>query len=150
MDGFNYKELDELNRELLQIANETMPKEAKAFMRKEGSKVAKQTKSGLRTAYKVRTGKLVRGVKRGKAYLRKQDNAYQIRVHMAPKGDIVDIKTGKTKKTYENVVDYGHRTPSGKVVKGKRIKDKVEAFFSEEFEEDVLDFIDDLLDKGLS
>ena len=58
--------------------------------------------------------------------------------------------SGKTKKTYENVVDYGNRTTSGRVVKGKRIKDKVEAFFSEEFEEDVLDFIDDLLDKGLS
>ena len=51
---------------------------------------------------------------------------------------------------HENVVDYGHHTPGGKVVKGKRIKEKVEVFFSEEFEEDVLDFIDDLLDKGLS
>lgn len=135
MNGFDYTELDELNRELLQIANETMPQESKSFMRKEGSKVTKQVKGGLRTGYKVRTGNLVKMVKRGKAYLYPAENAYQIRVHMAP---------------HENVVDYEHRTPGGKVVKGKRIKDKVEAFFSEEFEEDVLDFIDDVLDKGLS
>lgn len=135
MNGFDYTELDELNRDILKLANETMPKEAKAFMRKEGSKVAKQTKSGLRTGYKVRTGNLVKMVKRGKAYFYPVDSAYQIRVHMAP---------------HENVVDYEHKTKKGKVVKGKRIKDRTEAFFSEEFEEDVLDFIDDLLDKGLS
>ena len=135
MDGFDYKDLDELNREILKLANETMQKEAKTFMRQEGSKVTKQVKGGLRTGYKVRTGNLVKMVKRGKAYLYPAENAYQIRVHMAP---------------HENVVDYGHRTPSGKVVKGKRIKDKVEVFFSEEFEEDVLDFIEDVLDKGLS
>ena len=135
MDGFDYKDMDELNREILKLANETMQKEAKTFMRQEGSKVTKQVKGGLRTGYKVRTGNLVKMVKRGKAYLYPAENAYQIRVHMAP---------------HENVVDYGHRTPSGKVVKGKRIKDKVEVFFSEEFEEDVLDFIEDVLDKGLS
>lgn len=36
------------------------------------------------------------------------------------------------------------------MVRGKEIKDREEEKFSEEFEEDVLDFIDDLLDKGLS
>ena len=135
MDGFYYKDLDDLDRKILKLANETMPKEAKTFMRQEGSKVTKQVKGGLRTGYKVRTGNLVKMVKRGKAYLYPAENAYQIRVHMAP---------------HENVVDYGHRTPGGKLVKGKRIKDKVEVFFSEEFEEDVLDFIEDVLDKGLS
>lgn len=135
MNGFDYTELDELNRDILKLANETMPQESKSFMRKEGSKVAKQTKSGLRTGYKVRTGNLVKMVKRGKSYFYPIDSAYQIRVHMAP---------------HENVVDYEHRTKKGKVVKGKRIKDRTEAFFSEEFEKDVLDFIDDVLDKGLS
>ena len=63
MDGFDYKDLDELNREILKLANETMQKEAKTFMRQEGSKVTKQVKGGLRTGYKVRTGNLVKMVK---------------------------------------------------------------------------------------
>lgn len=134
-DGFNYKELDELNRDIVKLANETMPKESKKFMTKEGRKITKEVKGGLRTGYKVRTGNLFKKVKRGKSYFYPIDSAYQIRVHMAP---------------HENVVDYEHRTKKGKVVKGKRIKDRTEAFFSEEFEEDVMDFIDDLLDKGLS
>ena len=65
MNGFDYTELDELNRDILKLANETMPQESKSFMRKEGSKVTKQVKGGLRTGYKVRTGNLVKMVKRG-------------------------------------------------------------------------------------
>ena len=134
MDGFDFSELEELEEDLLRVANETMPKESKKFLRKEALKVRKQARGGLRTAYKKKTGNLVKMVKPGRSYLYTPERAYQIRVHMA---------------YHENVVDYGHTATNGREVRGKRVKDRVEAFFSDEFTEDVEKFIDEMLEEGL-
>lgn len=136
MNGFDYTELDELNRDILKLANETMPKESKKFLRKEGTKMTRTMKRKLKTGYKKKTGNLVKMVRKGKAHYSPANGAYRIEIKFAP---------------HMNVVDYGHRNwKNGKMVRGKEIKDREEEKFSEEFEEDVLDFIDDLLDKGLS
>lgn len=134
MDGFHFSELDNLEEDILRLANETMPRQSKAFLRKEAGKIKKQARGGLKSAYKTKTGNLVKKVKPGKSYLYTPEHAYQIRVHMAP---------------HENVVDYGHTATNGRIVRGKRVKDRVEAFFSDEFEEDVADFIDQMLEEGL-
>lgn len=67
-DGFDFKELDDFSLQMIEVANDTMPKESKKFLRKEGTKLRKITAKKARKKVKKDTGRYFKSIKRGKVY----------------------------------------------------------------------------------
>ncbi|MCY6957957.1 HK97 gp10 family phage protein [Clostridium brassicae] len=69
LDGFDMRELDKFNRELLNTAKKEYPKEAKAFLRKEAKELNKKNKQIFASkGIGEETGNLKKGFKAGKLY----------------------------------------------------------------------------------
>jgi hypothetical protein len=139
IDGFNMSELEDFASDLIGLAQEKVPKEVNKFMRKEGTKLRKLTLKKAKSAVKKDTGNYFKGIKRGRVYLYEGDQK-SIRVYGA--------------SPHSHLIEYGHRqiTKSGQetgFVKGHRVFEKSAKEFEDEYFDDVEDFIDDLLDKGL-
>lgn len=133
-DGFDFKELDNFQRGILEVANDTMPKESKKFIRKEGTKLRKNTVKKAREKLKKKTGKYFKSVKRGKAYYYK--NNLSIRAYStAP---------------HAHLIEKGHRqvTKDGKEVgwvDGKHIFEDSQKEFENEYFEDNEKFIEEIV-----
>ena len=84
---FDTRELDAYARELERTARES-PKLQKKFMRQEGSKLLRRTKSESKRV-KVKTGNYKKSIKRGKVY--EYDGAQAIRVYStAPHAHLIE------------------------------------------------------------
>ena len=84
---FDTRELDAYARELERTAREA-PKTQKKFMRQEGSKLLRRTKSEAKRV-KVKTGNYKKSIKRGKVY--EYDGAQAIRVYStAPHAHLIE------------------------------------------------------------
>lgn len=84
---FDTRELDAYAKELERTARES-PKLQKKFMRQEGSKLLRRTKSEAKRV-KVKTGKYKKSIKRGKVY--EYDGAQAIRVYStAPHAHLIE------------------------------------------------------------
>lgn len=138
-DGFNLAELDEFSSQMLDLATRKMPREIRQFMRAEGTKLRRMTVSTARRETKKRTGSYIKGIKRGKVYL------YE--------GDTLAIRVYNS-SPHAHLIEDGHRqvTKDGRAVgfvRGKRVFKKAQQAFESEFTNDCLEFVDELLDKGL-
>lgn len=138
-DGFNLAELDEFSSQMLDLATRKMPREIRQFMRAEGTKLRRMTVSTARRETKKRTGSYIKGIKRGKVYL------YE--------GDTLAIRVYNS-SPHAHLIEDGHRqvTNDGRsvgFVRGKRVFKKAQQAFESEFANDCLEFVDELLDKGL-
>lgn len=138
-DDFNFSELYDFTYKLLDIAERKMPREVKAFLRNEGTKLRRFTVKEARTKVKQLTGNYVKGIKRGKVYIYEGDTT-SVRVYGS--------------SPHSHLIEYGHRnvTKSGEevgYVKGKRVFETSRKQFEPIFHADCEDFVDDLLDKGL-
>jgi len=143
MTGFDIRELTQFQKELLDLATKKMPKESKQFLRKEGTKLKKLTLKTAKSKVKKKKGNLFKGIKRGKVYTYKGNGALSIRVF------------GGKPAYHAGILNDGHRqvTKSGKevgFVEGKHFFEDAAREFEETYYNDTQEFIDTLLDKGLS
>jgi len=68
-DGFDIRELTKFEKKLTTIANDTMPKESRKFMKKSSIKLNKANKVAYKSkGIDEKTGNLLKGFKSGKAY----------------------------------------------------------------------------------
>ena len=130
---FDTRELDAYAKELERTARES-PKLQKKFMRQEGSKLLRRTKSEAKRV-KVKSGNYKKSIKRGKVY--EYDGAQAIRVYStAP---------------HAHLIEDGHRmvTHDGKevgFVPGMHVFEVAGKGFEPEYLAD----IDDMLDEAVS
>lgn len=130
---FDTRELNAYAKELDRTARES-PKLQKKFMRQEGSKLLRRTKSEAKRV-KVKTGNYKKSIKRGKVY--EYDGAQAIRVYStAP---------------HAHLIEDGHRmvTHDGKevgFVPGMHVFEVAGKGFEPEYLAD----IDDMLDEAVS
>lgn len=133
-DGFDFKELDSFQKQMLEVANDTMPKESKKFIRKEGTKLRKNTAKKARQKVKKKTGKYFKSIKRGKAYY--YNSNLSIRAYStAP---------------HAHLIEKGHRqvTKDGKEVgwvDGQHIFEDSQKEFENEYFEDNEKFVEELV-----
>lgn len=137
-DGFDISELTNFENDLIKLANDTMPKESKKFLRDEGTKLKKVTLSNAKAKVKKKTGNYFKGIKRGKVY--NYDGALSIRVYDG--------------SPHAHLIEKGHRqvTKNGKEigwVDGMHIFEESQKEFQNTYYSDSEQFIDNVLDKGL-
>jgi hypothetical protein len=140
-DGFDLKELTNFEKNLMKLANDTMPKESKKFLKKEGKSLLQETQSeAIFSGIKHKTHNYYDSIKQGKVYKYSGNGAWANRVYAtAP---------------HAHLLEEGHRmvTHDGKEVgfiKGYDVFGSAEKKFREVYFSDVQDFLDNILDKGL-
>lgn len=143
--GFDLGDLNELNEKLLNLATEEFPKEAKKFIRRQGSKCETRLRNAYKTRVKKKTGNLIAGVKRGMPQL--YEGSYQIRVynnaphaHLIEHGHVMCDKNGNpilNKLGQEIWVD-------GKYVAAYTVEE-----YKKIYPDEVDKFVDEMLEKGL-
>ena len=124
---FDFSELSELDRDLVRLANSTMPKESKKFIRTEGNKLKRVTSKRAKSEVKRDSGNYHKGIKRGKVYKYRGNDAWAIRVYgSAP---------------HSHLIEYGHRMVGHKpdkkelgFVKGKYVFENSRKEFEKTFE----------------
>ena len=151
-DDFDFSEFSELDRDLVRLANSTMPKESKKFIRAEGNKLKRVTSKRAKKDVKVgikskKTEKknvsYHKGIKRGKVYKYHGNDAWAIRVYgSAP---------------HSHLIEYGHRMVGHKpdkkelgFVKGKYVFENSRKEFEKTYVRDVGKFVDNVIVKGLT
>ena len=160
-DGFDVTELTKFEKQLLDVAQVKMPKEIRKFMRDEGNLLKKKTKAEANQLVKKGTGdeppSYHKSIKRGKVYVYKGNGGMAVRVISSdPKAHLLEYG-------HRQVVNPGKGSGGGKgVIPGKGIGkevgfvpglhvfEKAAKGFDSEFKEDAQQFIDALLDGGLS
>lgn len=142
-DDFDFSELSELDRDLVRLANSTMPKESKKFIRTEGNKLKRVTNKRAKSEVKRDSGNYHKGIKRGKVYKYRGNDAWSIRVYgSAP---------------HSHLIEYGHRMVGHKpdkkelgFVKGKYVFENSRKEFEKTYNRDVGKFVDNVIVKGLT
>lgn len=138
-DVFDFRELTDFEKKLVNLAEKNMPKESRKFLRKEGNELKKITKRNVRSMTNKKTGNLLKGIKRGKVYKYSGNGALSVRVY------------GGSPHTH--LINNGHRiVVNGQelgFVAGKHFLEKSAQEFEPIHERNVLQFLDEMLDKGL-
>ncbi|MCY9529167.1 HK97 gp10 family phage protein [Paenibacillus alvei] len=138
-DGIDISELDDLTKQLMNLAARKMPRETKKFMREQGTKLKRNTVKKARQKVKKRTGNYIKGIKRGKVYKYKGDET-SIRVYNS--------------MPHSHLIEQGHRIV-GKdgsehgFQRGAFVFKEAGEQFSDEFARNCEQFTYDLLQKGL-
>lgn len=137
-DGFDVSELDKYTKDMLDFAQNTMPKETKAFIRREGNKLKRATLSNAKRLVNEKDGKYHTSIKRGKLY--KYNGSLAIRVYSYdPKAHL--LENGHRIVTH-NGIEKGF-------VPGKKIFSKSYSEYSQKYVSNAEKFVDDVFKKGL-
>ena len=140
-DGFDFKELEQYEKKLIDLATKKMPTECKKFVRAEGTKLKRITLRTAKASVKKDTGNYFKSIKRGKAYKYRGNDAWAVRVYSYdPKAHLLE--------NGHRIVTRGKKIEKG-FAKGYKVFEKSEKSFQNTFYNDVEDFIDDVLAKGL-
>lgn len=136
-DGIDFSEMDEFTKKLMDLAVKKMPKESKAFLRKEGNKLRKLTKQKAKGIKD--TNAYYKSIKRGKVYT--YDGKLSIRAYSNdPKAHLIeDGHRIVGKDGSEHGFQQGHH-----VFKNSQRE------FEAEFMADCKEFFTGLLEEGLS
>lgn len=133
-------ELDQLDRDILKLVDETMPNELKKFMRREGGRAATATRRTARGTVKKKTGNYFRSIKASRAW-RNSAGGYGDKVYStAP---------------HAHLLEYGHRIvthtgrDTGKKTRAFEIMSKGIQSFEGRFYADTEVFIGQMVEKGL-
>ncbi len=127
-------ELDDFTRDLINLAQNQMPKKTKKFLRQQGSKLTKEVKNQAKSKVKKKTGNYLKSIKRGKVYT--FDDALAIRAFSgAP---------------HAHLIELGHVNKDGTFTEGKYVFKQAYDDYQDTFVSDLETFIDDMLDEGLS
>jgi hypothetical protein len=141
-DGFDFSELSDFTKELVVLANDTMPKETRKFLGKQGSQLRSQVLKIAKSETKKNTGNYIEGIKRGKIYKYLGDEL-AVRVYGG--------------SPHSHLIEYGHnqighkpgKKDSGVFVPGKYVFKKGYENFKDKFVDNIEQFVDEMLDKGL-
>lgn len=133
--NFDIRELEEFSKDLLKAANDLEKgKHSKKFLKKEGSKLTKETLSEAKARVKEDTGNLFKGIKRGKPY--KYEGDWNIRTYGS--GSHTHLLNNGHRIVDKNGNEHGFK-------EGEHFFEKAEENFKNEYYNDVEKFIDDLL-----
>jgi hypothetical protein len=142
-DIFDFKELDKYERKLLELASNKMPRETMKFIRKEGTQLRKVTVKNARAKVKKKTGNYFKSIKKGRAYIYQGNGGTSIRVYASTRI-----------APHAHLIEKGHRyiDKDGKenLKKGYHVFENSEKEFEGQFYNDIENFIDDVIGKGLS
>lgn len=136
--GFDFREIDDLNRKLLYLSQRQFPAEAKKFLRSEANIARKKLRANTKNATKKKTGNLIRGIDRSPVEV--YEGSLQIRVY--------------NKAPHAHLIEHGHvlwvnGEETEKFVPGRHVAAKTTNEMKEIFPQDADRFVDELLDKGL-
>lgn len=137
---FNFDELNIYDQQILNIAENEMPRETKKFVMTEGRKLKTKTKKKARSKVKKRTGNYFKGIKSGKVYTYNGNGGTSIRVY------------GGKPAHHAHLIEYGHiiRNKSGEEVgfaPGYHVFQEAADEFQPEFYSDTQKFIDKMADE---
>lgn len=151
--GFDISELTRFTQHLMDLGQKQFPKETKIFLREEGNKLNKKTKDlakvkvgikGKSKVVKKANKRYLSGFKRGKVYLHEPTKSYAIRVYnYRPHAHLIEsghIMLTKDKKPVSRGKEF---------IEGRSVLNDSSEKFKGEFINDVENFVDELLDKGL-
>ncbi|KEZ85552.1 hypothetical protein IO99_13735 [Clostridium sulfidigenes] len=140
-DMFDINQLTDFGESLVKLANEKMPKESKKFIRSEANKLNRKNKSVYKSkGIGEETGNLLKGFKSGKAY--KFNGAWSARAfNSSPHAHLLD----------KGFIWKPHKGQKGeeKFIPGFNFMEGARKTFESQYYNDVEDFIDDVLEKGL-
>lgn len=152
------KELDEMTKNMLNMAQQKFKDETKNFLREEGRKLNKKAKvtarkkvgkRGKGTRRKKNKERYLYGFKRGKPYEYDPEKSFAIRVY--------------NERPHAHLIEYGHEVephtrnllPKDPPLKGKKRTEAKEILhqaakeFEEEYGRDAENFVSELLVRGL-
>lgn len=141
MGGWDFSELDDLEEEILDLAQEFKNgREAKKFLRKQGTKLKNRTVKVAKARVKKKTGNLFKGIARGKPYKYHVDGSTAVRIYAGALA------------YHAHLLNNGHRIvdKDGKehgFVKGHHFFEDAADDYEDEYYDGVQDFIDELLDE---
>ena len=138
MANIDTSQLDGFARELLNMANDKLPKESKKFLRKEGTKLKKKTLSKAKALTNKKTGNYYKGIKRGKVYHYRDKKNNSIRVYGG--------------SPHAHLIEYGHRQVSKNgvetgFVEGKHVFEKAKNEFEPEYNKDCEQFLNEVVEE---
>lgn len=143
--GFDLGDLNELNEKLLDLAQDQFPKEAKKFIRRQGSKCETRLRNAYKTKVGKKTGNLMKGVGRGMP--QQYSGSYQIRVYNnAPHAGLIEHGHVLCDKSGNPILDAAgqERWVDGKYVAANTVNE-----YKKIYPEEVDKFVDEMLEKGL-
>jgi hypothetical protein len=146
-DGFDISELTKFEKKLVTKVNDTMPKESRKFIKKEGSKLSNKNKSTFKSkGIGEETGSLLKGFKAGKAY--KYDSNWSCRAYNnAPHAHLLNeghLMVGHKPEKKALTLNYG-----GTFVPGYHFMEEAAKLFESSYYSDVEQFLEDIFIKGL-
>lgn len=153
-NGFEFTELLAMEGCFENIEKQ-FPKESRAFLRKQGTELNRQTKKIAKQRVgrngkgpdrdKPASKRYINGFKRGKVYKHEGSNSFAVRVYNS--------------RPHAHLLEYGHvqltheKTPpktGERFVKGFHVLRDSASAFEPKFNADVEEFFDNLMDEGLS
>lgn len=151
MDGFDISELDDLQKDLLQLARENFPNETRKFVISEAKKGKEIVKNIAKSELKKKTGRYMKSFKTGKSGL--HDKFSYKFYNDSPHGHLIEDghfnvargenkNKGGTRRSGAGGEQHGF-------VEGKKIFTKAQVQMESEFSKDVDDFISSLMDKTI-
>lgn len=143
--NLDVSEWDKLNRDILNLAEETMPRETKKFMRREGGRLATTTRKLARATVHKKTGNYFKSIKSSKAW-KNGSGGYGVYAYATRKGSIGN---------HAHLLEYGHRvvirrTYTGKRARAFRIFHNAAGDFEGRFYSDAEVFVQNVVESGFT
>lgn len=150
--SLDVSEWDKFNRDMLELAEETMPKETKKFMRREGGRLATATRKIARAEVHKKTGNYFKSIRGSKAW-KNNRGGYGVYALASRKNNLGN---------HAHLLEYGHKQNAGQYVpaikarlkksevEGKRIFEKGRKSFERKFMADAAEYIDNLLESNFT
>lgn len=139
-DGaLDISEWEEYNQDLLYLIEETMPKECKKFMRREGGRLRTASRQTARSSVRKKTGNYFKGIKSSKGW-RNSAGGYGVKVYAtAPHSHLLE----EGHDVYRRGVNTGKRTRAFKIMKNANVA------FASRFWQDCDAFIGQMVENGM-
>lgn len=143
--SLDVKEWDKLNRDILYLAQETMPKETKKFMRREGGRLATATRKLARSTVHKKTGNYFNSIRGSKAW-RNSRGGYGVYAYASRKNNLGN---------HAHLLEYGHKivvkgTRTGKRTRDFRVFEKAAQSFDNKYYADTEAFIGKVIESGFT
>ena len=134
---FDTRELDEFTEEMIRFVSREFPKEAKAFMNREGNDGRRMLRRYTKAVTTKRTGNLLKGI--NKSQVAKRGDSFQVRVYnKAPHAHLIE----------RGHVFYWRGTPTDKYVPGRHPAARTQKSMKKWFPKDAERWIERLLKEG--
>lgn len=142
--NLDFSELTEFNANMLKMVERDLPNEAKKFMQRAGNELRKDMRISYQQNTRRKTGNLLRGLSRSRAYVY-QGNEYQVRVkNTAPHAHLIEHGHDWVRKRGGTVIARKRNAAKAKHIAGTSVKN-----FGRKFSELADKFVDDLLKRGI-